>query len=141
MMARLRDKAAELGLPFGERKKTYNSRLSQELGLWAEEKGKGELFHMAAFHAYFAEGKNIAKIPVLVELASSVGLPKEEAALVLSKRVYKQAVDADWKLARMMGITAVPTFVIGSDRVVGAQPYEVLSRFVEAHGGRRTASR
>jgi len=138
MLARLREKASELGLPFGERKKTYNSRLAQEMGLWAESKGKGELFHKAAFHAYFADGKNIAKIPVVVELAASVGLPEEDAALVLSKRLYKQAVDEDWKLARMMGITAVPTFVIDSDRVVGAQPYKVLSRFVESHGGRRT---
>lgn len=78
---------------------------------------------------------------MLLELASSVGLPKEEAALVISKMVYKQAVDADWKLSRMMGITAVPTFVIDSGRVVGAQPYKVLSRFVEAQGGRRTAYR
>jgi len=109
MLARLREKASELGLPFGERKKTYNSRLAQELGLWAESKGKGELFHKAAFHAYFADGKNIAEIPVLVELAASVGLTAEEAAEVLSKRVLKLAVDEDWKLARMMGITAVPT--------------------------------
>jgi len=138
MLARLREKASELGLPFGERKKTYNSRLAQELGLWAESKGKGELFHKAAFHAYFADGKNIAEIPVLVELAASVGLTAEEAAEVLSKRVLKLAVDEDWKLARMMGITAVPTFVMDRDRLVGAQPYKVLSRFVEAHGGRRT---
>ncbi len=138
MMVRLREKATELGLPFGERKKTYNSRLAQELSFWAEGKGKGELFHKAAFHAYFAEGKNIAKIPVLVELAASVGLPAEEAAKVLSKRLLKQAVDEDWNLARVMGILAVPTFVIDSDRLVGAQPYNVLARFVEAHGGRRT---
>ena len=31
MMRNLRQTAADLGLPFGERKKTYNSRLAQEL--------------------------------------------------------------------------------------------------------------
>ena len=41
MMRHLRQTAAELGLPFGDREKTYNSRLSQELGLWAESKNKG----------------------------------------------------------------------------------------------------
>jgi len=135
MIARLREKASELGLPFGQRYRTFNSRLAQELGLWAEAKGKGEVFHKAAFHAYFAEGKNIAKIPVLLELAASVGLLEQEAQEILEKRVLKQAVDEDWRLSRVMGITAVPTFVIDNDRLVGAQPYKVLARFVEAHGG------
>jgi hypothetical protein len=35
-MTRLKKVAEELGLPFGERKKTYNSRLAQELGKWAK---------------------------------------------------------------------------------------------------------
>ncbi len=30
-----------------------------------------------------------------------------------------------------MGITAVPTFVIRDQGIVGAQPYEVLEKFLE----------
>jgi predicted DsbA family dithiol-disulfide isomerase len=134
MMRHLRQTAAELGLPFGEREKTYNSRLSQELGLWAESKNKGDVFHMAAFKAYFVDGKNIAKIPVLVDLAASVGLPGEEAAAVLETRAFKAAVDADWNLSQEKGITAVPTFVMNQDKLVGAQPYEMLAKLMEAHG-------
>ncbi len=134
MMRRLRKTAAELGLPFGEREKTYNSRLAQELGLWAESKNKGDVFHLAAFRAYFADGKNIAKISVLVELAESVGLPGEEAATVLATRPFKAAVDADWNLSREKGITAVPTLVLNQDRLVGAQPYEMLVNVMEANG-------
>ena len=55
MMRHLTKTAAALGLPFGEREKTYNSRLAQELGLWAESKDKGDVFHTAAFRAYFAD--------------------------------------------------------------------------------------
>jgi predicted DsbA family dithiol-disulfide isomerase len=134
MMRHFRQTAAELGLPFGERKKTYNSRLSQELGLWAESKNKGDVFHTAAFKAYFVDGKNIAKIPVLVDLAASVELPGEEAAAVLETRAFKAAVDADWNLSREKGITAVPTFVMNQDKLVGAQPYEMLVKLMEAHG-------
>ena len=134
MMRHLRKTAAELGLPFGKREKTYNSRLSQELGLWAESKNKGDVFHMAAFKAYFVDGKNIAKIPVLVDLAASVELPGEEAAEVLETRAFKAAVDADWNLSREKGITAVPTFVMNQDKLVGAQPYEMLANLMEAHG-------
>jgi len=134
MMHNLRKTAADLGLPLGERKKTYNSRLAQELGLWAESKNKGDVFHTAAFKAYFVDGKNIGKIPVLVDLAASVELPREEAAAVLATRAFKAAVDADWSLAREKGITAVPTFVMNQEKYVGAQPYEMLIKIMEVNG-------
>ncbi len=137
MMKRLKDTAADLGLPLGDRDKTYNSRLAQELGLWAESEGAGEAFHMAAFKAYFVDGKNIAQIPVLTDLAASVGLSPETAENVLNNRLFKDSVDQDWAESQKMGITAVPTFLIGKDRLVGAQPYEMLKNFVSAQGAVR----
>jgi len=134
MMRHLEKTAADLGLPFGKREKTYNSRLAQELGLWAESKHKGDVFHAAAFRAYFVDGKNIARIPFLVDLAASVGLSGEEAETVLATRAFKAAVDADWNLAREKGITAVPTFVMNQDKYVGAQPYEMLVKLMKANG-------
>ncbi len=134
MMSGLHKTADDLGLPFGERKRTYNSRLSQELGLWAESKNKGDAFHNAVFRAYFADGKNIAKIPVLLDLAESAGLPRDEAASVLAARTFKAAVDADWALAREKAITAVPTFVMKQEKLVGAQPYDMLERLMTANG-------
>jgi len=136
-MRRLKKTASDLGLPFGEREHTYNSRLSQELGLWAESKGMGDAFHMATFRAYFADGKNIAKIPALLDLAASVALPVGEAAEVLAKRMFKSAVDADWNLSRKKWITSVPTFVMNQDKLVGAQPYEMLVKLLDAHGVER----
>ena len=139
-MRRLKNKAAELGLPFGERRKTYNSRLAQELGSWAESKNRGDAFHISAFKAYFVDGKNIAKIPVLLDLAASVGLPRDEAEAVLSTRGFKDPVDEDWAISKARGITAVPTFVINQDKLVGAQPYETLEKFMAANGVSKTAS-
>lgn len=133
MIMKLRKTAYDLGLPFGERERTYNSRLSQELGLCAESKNMGDEFHKAVFRAYFANGKNIAKVPVLLDLAESAGLSREEAASVLEKRAFKAAVDADWALSREKGITAVPTFVLKQDKLVGAQPYEALERLMAAN--------
>ncbi len=133
-MSKLQKTADDLGLPFGERQRTYNSRMSQELGLWAESKNKGDAFHNAVFRAYFADGKNIAKIPVLLDLTESAGLPRDEAASVLEARAFKAAVDADWALAREKAITAVPTFVMEQDRLVGAQPYDMLERLMAANG-------
>jgi predicted DsbA family dithiol-disulfide isomerase len=131
VLAGLKGTAAELGLPWGERQKTYNSRLAQELGKWAEQKGKGEEFHKAVFRAYFAEGRNIARKDVLIELACSVDLPGEEAREILVSRRFKPAVDEDWRFSRSWAITAVPTFVMDQGRVVGAQPLKVLEKFLQ----------
>ena len=89
ILSRLRQVAGELGLPLAERKKTYNSRLAQELAKWAESKGKGDSFHEALFRAYFAEGKNIGRVEELVTLAKSIGLPEKEARSVLELRTFK----------------------------------------------------
>jgi predicted DsbA family dithiol-disulfide isomerase len=130
MMSRLKTVADELGLPLGKRKKTYNSRLAQELGKWAEWKGKGDEFHNAVFRAYFVDGRNIGKVEELVGLAESVGLPGGEAKTVLQSRSFRKEVDSDWQRAHGLAITAVPTFVINKQAVVGAQPYEVLEQLL-----------
>ena len=134
MVESLQKTAKDLGLPFGERERTYNSRMSQELGQWAESRKKGDVFHKAAFRAYFADGKNIAKIPVLLELAESAGLPREEAATVLATRAFKASVDEDWALSREYSITAVPTFVMKQNKLFGAQPYYILQKLMAANG-------
>lgn len=134
MRRKLGKTAEEFGLPFKGSDKLYNSRFAQELGLWAASKNKGEEFHAAVFRAYFVDSKNIANIQVLVELAASVELPGDEAAEILTTRAFKPAVDADWALSGKKSITAVPTFVMNQDRVVGAHPYEVLEGLMEANG-------
>jgi predicted DsbA family dithiol-disulfide isomerase len=136
LLARLKKVAGELGLPWGVRQKTYNSRLAQELGKWAEEQGKGDEFHLAVFRVYFAEGRNIAEREVLTDLAGQVGLPQDEARKILESRNFKAAVDEDWRLSRELGITAVPTFVMDHRSLVGAQPYSLLEQFLRNNGVR-----
>ncbi len=134
MIDRLRGTAEELGLPFGARKKTYNTRLAQELGLWAEDLGKGEPFHVAAFQAYFADGLNLAKIPVLLQLAHQVGLPEQEAEKIISSRAYQHQVDRDWADSRRKAINAVPTLVMGEHKIVGVQSYQAMTELITHYG-------
>lgn len=136
-MARLKKVAKELDLPLGERKKTYNSRLAQELGKWAETKGKGDDFHNAVFQAYFVDGKNIAKADALVGLAEAVGLPEKEAGEILQTRAFREVVDSDWALCEKMGISAVPTFMLDHQSLVGAQSYEALEQLLLVNGVKR----
>ncbi len=137
MMARLRDAAEAEGLPFGERNMTYNSRLAQELGKWAETKGTTEAFNQAVFHAYFAEGRNIGDEGELIEVVKSVGLDPEEARKVIQERPFEHAVDEDWERSRRKGIRAVPTFVMNDQILVGAQPEAALDEFIRSGKGMR----
>jgi predicted DsbA family dithiol-disulfide isomerase len=136
MHAQMKARMDAEGLPYGERTHTYNSRLAQELGKWADTQPGGEAFHDAMFRAYFVDARDISKPDVLLEIAGRVGLPVEAAREVLEKRTFKAAVDRDWELSRRYGITGVPTFVMGDRGVVGAQPYEVLEQLVKQSAAR-----
>lgn len=96
---------AEEGLPYGNRTMTYNSRLAQELAMWAETQPTGEKVHDALFQAYFADNVNLAKIENLITIAAAIGLPADEHA-------------ASWKSAA----TEKRSMPIGNDRTCWALP-------------------
>lgn len=131
MQAAMRERMAAEGLEYGERTHTYNSRLAQEVGKWAETQPGGGAIHDAFFRAYFVDARDISDEDVIVEIAESVGLPGEQAREVIRTRSFQQAVDQDWARSRAYGITGVPTFVAGGYGVVGAQPYEMLESLVK----------
>ena len=131
MNAQMKARMDAEGLPYGERTMTYNSRLAQEVGKWADTQPGGEAIHDAMFRAYFVEARNIGDPDVILDIVKQVGLPVDEAREVIEKRTFKDAVDEDWALSRQLGVTGVPTFVAGRYGVVGAQHYETLERLVE----------
>ena len=134
VMENLTQVAAELGLPYEKREKTYNSRLAQELGKLAEKNGIGDLYHMAAFRSYFADGLNIGLDSTLMQLGTSLGLAVDDVRNALEKRAFKDEVDEDWNRSYQMGVTAVPTFMLNGMSLVGAQPYEKLVQLMETNG-------
>jgi len=136
-MAHLKQVASGLGLPFGDRKMTYNSRLAQEVGKWAESRDKGHEFHNSIFRAYFVDGQNIGKVNVLVEVAESINLNGKEAQKIIQDRTYREAVDLDWKRSYELRITAVPTFLFNHQVIVGAQKYEALEKLLISNNVKR----
>jgi predicted DsbA family dithiol-disulfide isomerase len=134
MHAQMKARMDAEGLPYGERTMTYNSRLAQELGKWADTQAGGEALHDALFRAYFVEARDISQPAVLLDIVERLGLSVDGAREVLEKRTFEAPVDADWALSRQYGITGVPTFVVGRYGVVGAQPYEALEALVRKAG-------
>lgn len=135
---RLAALAKEEGLPMSAtREMTYNSRLAQELGVWATEQGHGTEYHDATFRAYFVDNRNISEIDTLVKLAEAVGLDGKAARKVLTERTHSAKVDTEWADSRRAGVDAVPTFEMAGQRVVGAQPYEVLEQLAIQAGAKK----
>lgn len=130
MIARLRQVASDLELPFGSRTHTYNSRRAQELGKWAEQQDCGDEFQNAVYRAYFVDGKNIAQLDTLSEIAAAIGLNPAAAKQVLIEQSHAEAVDIDWQRARTMKITAVPTLLYDNRRLVGFHPYESFQKLI-----------
>lgn len=134
MYTRMKGLMDEEGLPYGKRSHTYNSRLAQELGKWADTQPGGEAIHDALYRAYFVDAVNVGDVDALLTIAVDVGLDVYAAREVLQSRSFSDAVDADWDLSRRYRVTGVPTFVAAQKAVVGAQPYEVLENFLQETG-------
>ena len=134
MYSRMKGLMDAENLEYGKRTHTYNSRLAQELGKWADEQSKNgnnyEAIHDALYRAYFVDGLNIGDKKILIDIATRAGLPEDDVRAVLVERTHKDAVDADWNKSREFGVTGVPTFVAGGNGLVGAQPYEALERLI-----------
>jgi len=82
--------------------------------------------------AYFTEQASVFEHASLTELAVGVGLDRDEVAAVLTGDAYADAVAADEAVARSLGVTGVPFFVI--DRrygISGAQPADTMAQMLD----------
>ncbi len=134
MYTRMKGLMDEEGLPYSRRTHTYNSRLAQELGKWADTQPSGEAIHDALYRAYFVDGVNVGDVEALLKVAAATGLDVEVTWEVLESRSFSDAVDEDWAKSRQYGVTGVPTFIAGRQGVVGAQPYEALEQLLQQAG-------
>lgn len=121
----------ELGLEHGERDMTYNSRLAQELALWAETQHNGSRLAPLFYRAYFVANQNLADEGVLLALVSDAGLDVAAATAVLKQRSFSKAVDKSWARARQIQISGVPTFLAGGYQLTGFHPVADLQRFLD----------
>ena len=77
--------------------------------------------------AHFADGVDIGSHGALARIAGTIGLDESAALGYLDSGAGADAVNADIAVARELGITSVPTFVIeGKYAVQGAQEAETL---------------
>ena len=121
-------------LPYNDRTHTYNSRVAQEVGAWAETIQQDTSIHDNFFEAYFVNGLNVGLEEVILDVVSKSNLDVNEAKLVIRNRTFKSHIDKDWEKSGKYGVTGVPTFVYEGQSLVGAQSYENLVSFLNHFG-------
>jgi len=137
MMGNLARQAAAEGIDFAPRSPDSllaNTHRALAASAWAqlEQPGHFEAFHHAIFRANFCEPRNIGDPAVLRDLANAAGLDAARMDAALADGAGEAAVQDAARDARRRGITAVPAFVFGGNRVVvGAHPTAALVQAAE----------
>lgn len=130
MLDRMTDTAAGDGWRFRfDRIRPGNTFDAHRLLHLAADRGVQDQVKERFLAGYLEAGVPIGQPEALQELAVGVGLDDAEVAEVLAGERYADAVRADEREARALGISGVPFFVI--DRrfgVSGAQPVTVLAQ-------------
>ncbi|MBS2014062.1 MAG: DsbA family oxidoreductase [Deltaproteobacteria bacterium] len=87
------------------------------------------------FQANFREGRRVAERDVLLGVAEAAGLDRADVAAALDEARYGEAVRADQRRARELGVSGVPFFLVdGKRRVEGAQSVEALREAITRGG-------
>jgi len=128
MIDRMTQTAANDGLEFRfDRIQPGNTFDAHRLLHLAHERGVQDALKERLMRAYMTEGQAIGEPEVLAKLAAEAGLDEQEAREVLGGDRYVSEVRQDEALARELGISGVPFFVLaGRLGVSGAQPADVL---------------
>jgi predicted DsbA family dithiol-disulfide isomerase len=107
------------------------SRLAHEAAELARERGVFEAMRVALFRGFFVENRDLGDLDVLLDIGASIGLDAEELRTALQSGHYRERVVELEGISARLGVSAVPTIVIGGLAVEGVRPYEVLRQVLE----------
>jgi predicted DsbA family dithiol-disulfide isomerase len=129
--AMIRARGAEVGFTFGRRDYVYNTFDAHRLLHWAGLENKQLPLKLALLQAYHTDGKATNDPDVLVSAAESVGLDGKQARTVLDSGAYADDVRLAEDRSSRMGITSVPSIVLGRRYLVtGGQPVDAFERAI-----------
>ncbi|WP_371882500.1 DsbA family oxidoreductase [Caballeronia sp. S22] len=129
--AMIRERGAQEGFDFGERKWVYNTFDAHRLLHWAGIEGKQLPLKLALLRAYHGDGKDTSDPDVLIEAARSVGLDGEAARAVLENGTYADEVRAEEREVQQLGIQSVPAIIFDQKYLVsGGQSSEAFEQAI-----------
>ncbi|TCM59011.1 putative DsbA family dithiol-disulfide isomerase [Rhizobium sp. PP-F2F-G48] len=107
-----------------------NTLDAHRLVRWAQAEGADIQANVVSglFRAYFEEGCNLGDRETLIDIAEAGGLDRAVVTALFASNADTADVQTEIEVARDMGVTGVPCFIIESKyAVMGAQSVEVLT--------------
>lgn len=99
---------------------------------WLSDRNPDEAraFAHGVFRAYFVEGRNIAEVAVLLEIAGALGLDREEVSNAFSDLATKARLKAEIDLAEARGVFGSPFFIVEGEGFWGPDRLAQLERWL-----------
>ncbi|UWR13681.1 DsbA family oxidoreductase [Sulfitobacter sp. M368] len=114
---------AGLNINFEAMQRTPNTLNAHRLIHWSGIEGRQTAAVSALFKAYFVDARDIGDAEVLADIADSIEMDAAVVAKLLLTDEDIQAIRDRDAHSRQMGISSVPTFIVGNQHAVpGAQP-------------------
>ena len=124
--------ADNAGLTMKRAAVTPNTRMAFEASEFAKDKGVFEEFHRACYRAFWENGADLGKLSVLQNIGEQVGIDAQEMKNILDTNHYTTQTREQYNEALSIGVSGIPSFIIGGYFFSGAQPYEIFKKVVEA---------
>ena len=128
------ERAEEVGLDidFAAIKRTPNTINAHRLIHWAGIEERQDQMAMALFGAYFDEGRDIGDAEVLADIADSIDMDGAMIHRLLETNSDLADIRTRDTRFREMGVTGVPTFIVGGQQAVpGCQPAELWLKVID----------
>ncbi len=138
----MEQRAAGVGLSFHlDGQRSGNTRDAHRLLHLARARGKQEDLVERLHRAHFTDQVSVFDHSSLAGLAAGAGLDRDEVLATLANDTFAEAVDADEEMARSLGVTGVPLFVVDHRYgISGAQPAETILQVLERAWAEREAA-
>ncbi|MCF3638652.1 DsbA family oxidoreductase [Rhizobium sp. TRM95111] len=121
---------AGIAFDFDAVEKSPNTLDAHRLIRWAMIEGPDVQAKVASslFKAYFEDGRDVGDRTVLLDIAEASGMDRAVVCALFSAGADIDSVKEEIGMAREMGITGVPCFILDNQyAVVGAQSVETLA--------------
>ncbi len=121
---RIAEAGSEVGFKFNfnDDLRMHNTFNLHQLLHWAEQQGRMHELKQALFIAHFTDNRNLSDIRVLADIATEIGLNREEALAVLEDQRFANDVREVEQHWQRQGIQSVPAIIFNEQHLVsGAQ--------------------
>jgi protein-disulfide isomerase len=111
------------------------SEWAAEASECADEQGKFWEYHDKLFASQKGENQGAFAKEKLKLLAADLNLDMTKFSTCLESGKYASVVQTESQMVGGVGVKSTPTFLVNTEVVQGAQPFELFSKIIEAERG------